>query len=519
MFMDFSSGKTKKLLELPFWVGHLQANPYKSNAFMYCWGTRGDAAQKLWHVTVEKDGKVNNKALYKERPNDWVTHEVFVGPNKVMNNELQTNMKSISRCIALCFAFTLFACNRINEKTLYLILKNPSDIELTNKPIRIEKKEIKIDWKENQWPLLVTGPDTLAYQLNDLDEDGEWDELFVMGDFAPKEKKKVSVLTVSEQPVFDIRTSIRFGKRDSAREPVTPRNEDSFVANEVPEALGYQPYQTDGPTWENDKVGFRHYFDGRNSKDIFGKKMAKISPETVGLNENGAVQDNYHVMEHWGRDILAVGNSVGIGGYGLLVNDSLLRLGITIDDTLNNIEKTHFKILEEGPVYSALKYQFQSWEVMDRNYSVDEKTSIWPGMYAYKNEVTFKRLQGDEVMAIGIPTLNTDKPLQKFNANDEFVILYTHDMQSYDKTWWLGMALILPKNEFIGTTEAPKEGNFSNSYIAKMSVTNETPISYYAVSGWELADAKFKEEEKFKDYIKQLADQLSVEVNYTITEE
>lgn len=80
----FSSGMTKKLLEVPFWVGHLQANPYKTNSFMYCWETRGDAAQRMWYVTVEKDGKVNNKALYKERPNDWVTHEVFVGPNKVL---------------------------------------------------------------------------------------------------------------------------------------------------------------------------------------------------------------------------------------------------------------------------------------------------------------------------------------------------------------------------------------------------------------------------------------------------
>ena len=82
--LDFSSGKTTKLLEVPFWVGHLQANPYKTNTFMYCWETRGDAPQRMWYVTVEKDGKVKNKALYKERANDWVTHEVFAGHNKVL---------------------------------------------------------------------------------------------------------------------------------------------------------------------------------------------------------------------------------------------------------------------------------------------------------------------------------------------------------------------------------------------------------------------------------------------------
>jgi hypothetical protein len=247
--------------------------------------------------------------------------------------------------------------------------------------------------------------------------------------------------------------------------------------------------------------------------------MAKISPETVGLDKAGAVVDNYHVMEPWGRDILAVGNSVGLGGYGLMVNDSLLRLGITVNDTLNNIERTHFKILEEGPVYSALKYQFHNWEAMDRNYTVDEISSIWPGMYAFKNEVTFKNLQGDEVMGIGLPNSNTDKPIQQLNSNGKFVILYTHDLQTYDKTWWLGMALILPKNAFIGTAQAPGEGNFSNSFIAKMKVANETPISYYAVAGWELSDVRFKDENEFKEYTMQLADQLGVEIKHEIIKE
>ena len=47
-----------------------------------------------------------------------------------------------------------------------------------------------------------------------------------------------------------------------------------------------------------------------------------MSPENVGINADGAVEDNYHVMADWGRDILAVGNSVGLGGYALIAGDS-----------------------------------------------------------------------------------------------------------------------------------------------------------------------------------------------------
>ena len=81
-----------------------------------------------------------------------------------------------------------------------------------------------------------------------------------------------------------------------------------------------------------------------------------MSPENVGINAQGAVEDNYHVMADWGRDILSVGNSVGIGGYGLMVGDKLLRLGVTVDDSVNNVEKTIFHIEVEGPVKSVFNF-------------------------------------------------------------------------------------------------------------------------------------------------------------------
>lgn len=118
---------------------------------------------------------------------------------------------------------------------------------------------------------------------------------------------------------------MRFGVRSSMEGKVQPATSDTFYAHELPGVMGYQPYQTDGPSWENDKVGFRHYLDERNSKDVFGKKVSCMSPDSVGINQEGVTEDNYHVMEEWGRDILAVGNSVGIGGIALMIWDSLNR--------------------------------------------------------------------------------------------------------------------------------------------------------------------------------------------------
>jgi len=60
----------------------------------------------------------------------------------------------------------------------------------------------------------------------------------------------------------------------SSATPVSPTTAATFYPNMLPAKTGYEPCQTDGPTWKKDKVGFRHYFDGRNSKDLFGKRGA-----------------------------------------------------------------------------------------------------------------------------------------------------------------------------------------------------------------------------------------------------
>lgn len=82
--IDFKSGKTIKLLEVPFRIGHLQANPYVTGELMYCWETGGDSPQRMWYLSIDKKGKVTNRPIYKERDNDWVTHEVFMGPDRIL---------------------------------------------------------------------------------------------------------------------------------------------------------------------------------------------------------------------------------------------------------------------------------------------------------------------------------------------------------------------------------------------------------------------------------------------------
>ncbi|MET3027050.1 DUF4861 family protein [Flavobacterium sp. UW10123] len=395
-----------------------------------------------------------------------------------------------------------------------IVLKNSTSLVLSQKAISIKKENLGNN--KGNFPILLFKTDTIPAQINDLNGDGKWDELFFTADFSSNEEKIIQLKWSDTDPKFTIKTSVRFGKREGKNLPVHPDTQEVLLADQVHKKLGYQKYQTDGPTWENDKVGFRHYLDGRNSKDVFGKKLPGITPENVGINSKGAVEDNYHVMYDWGRDIFPVGNSVGLGGYALLIDNKINRLGILGNDTINNVEKTTFKIVTEGPVNSVLSYHYQNWNASGNLYQVQETTSIWPSMYGYKNTVSINGIKGKETFLAAISNLNNKNPLQVIEAGD-WVCLIQHDYLTYERQWILGTAILVPASIYQGYIEAPKTGQLTDSYLAKLKVENNKEISYYAIAAWELsADKGFNDSAFFTNYVTNLAKQLSVKVKVEI---
>jgi hypothetical protein len=397
-----------------------------------------------------------------------------------------------------------------------IILTNNASVALHQKPIALKRARLGTLPKGTAYPLVLSAKgDTIPSQLDDLDGDKRWDELFFVASLPAKATQTFKLKWVSRPPVYPRQTSVRFGKRMRADEKVQPATSETVFARDMPKTMGFQRYQTDGPSWENDKVGFRHYLDGRNAKDVFGKKVSYMSPENVGINAAGAVEDNYHVMEPWGRDILAVGNSVGIGGVALMKGDSIYRLGVTVADTVNNVERTDFRIVTEGPVRSMLGIKYRNWKPAGSPYQVEETTSIWPGMYAYHNEVKVSGGQGGEQLLIGLVNINAVNPPKVVPLSKDWVALVSHEKHTYNKEWWLGLALILPADRYLGFTEAPKQGPLSATFLAKLSHPGR-PVHYYAVACWEGSDEGFRDPAYFQQYVERLGKQVSATVTVSV---
>jgi hypothetical protein len=419
------------------------------------------------------------------------------------------------RLIPVCLLVIMAACKNSSETSHTITVKNTSTEELKSKPVILQKKQVP--GSHTGFPLITTANgDTIASQLDDLDRDGNWDELFFVADFKPEEERQFrlswSDATIKTTP----KAHIRFGVRQTENSTVQPALSDTFYADQLPGVIGYQHYQTDGPTWENDKVGFRIYLDGRNSIDVYGKKVSYITSDSIGIGKDGHTENNYSEMKDWGMDILGVGNSVGIGGISLKVKDSLARLGVTEQDSLNNVDSTICNIISNGDTRSILEFDYRNWKPIDRNYHVKITTSIWPGMYAFQNTINLQDLQANDTLLIGLVNSNTTKPAEEINVNDKWVVLLTHDQQSINKTWFMGMALILPKEQYAGFFDAPKQGRLSNTFLAKMNAKNNQPLTYYAVAAWELSDPGFKDPVYFKNYVTNLTKQIDASLKITV---
>lgn len=81
--VDLKTGAYRTVIDVPFRMGHVQANPFVPGEIIYCQETGGDAPQRM-HV-VKADGS-GNRPLFPETPTDWVTHEVVVDADHVMFN-------------------------------------------------------------------------------------------------------------------------------------------------------------------------------------------------------------------------------------------------------------------------------------------------------------------------------------------------------------------------------------------------------------------------------------------------
>ncbi len=380
------------------------------------------------------------------------------------------------------------------ENKILLKFTNPLDTGRTGEVISIENRELTNiigEFPDDQLPLFISGPDTLKVQFIDQDNNKIPEEILIEIDLGPKEIKTINVEFISSDlyPVFPKKTNLRFAALSNPDAELMYASRVQTVDTEVTSKV----YQMEGPAWENDKVGFRNYFDLRNGMDIFGKRTSAMVLNKVGLG------DNYHELSDWGMDILKVGNSLGAGAIGVERNNKLYRIG---DNGKGSIDRIY-----EGPLRTEFKFDFPDWKMESENIYLNHYISISAGQYAYKSTVYSRGLAENDYIIAGIVNMLSDELFVE--KSDGHVILFTHSIQAEDEKM-LAMALIIPEKYFKGEKEAPKSGpGIIDTYYARMSLNGQKEAEFYFYALWESSDNRFADKQYVKNYLKAEAIKLN----------
>ncbi len=291
---------------------------------------------------------------------------------------------------------------------------------------------------------------------------------------------KENIEIVNESKVQ--KTNIRFALKKENYKETNTGTRLSTTKTEVTS----QHYQMEGPAWENENVAFRNYFDARNGMDIFGKRKSEMILDKVGIDEN------YHELQDWGMDILKVGNSLGAGGIAIQIKGKLFRVGARGTGA--------YELLEETPDKSSFVLTYDSCRMHGRDFRISHKIEIESGTHYYKSTVSVDGLRGDETFMIGIVD-HVEAPFMDV-VPEKYSIFGTHGPQALEGGN-LGMAMALPRAQFKNMTKASNyNGDIDHSHMIELKFV-DGKVEFLFFTGWEMQDARFKEQDYFMKLIKE----------------
>lgn len=371
-----------------------------------------------------------------------------------------------------------------------LTFENTTNLERSGEVITITREKLNevigAISKDSVAVVLLENNQPAIYQLEDINQDGIWDEYLVSLDLKANETKSLVVKKISkkEAPKFENNTNVRFGV-GKEKPNVTEVLELERIGD--PRDNKEQFFQMEGPAWENDKVGFRFYFDPRNGIDIFGKTTPKMVLDGVGLHSN------YHEIEDWGMDVLKVGTSLGAGAIAFKSDNQLYRV--------TGKEKTIFKVLNEGPLRATFEMKYPETTIGEQKLNVSHLISITKGEWGYKSKLMFSGASKTIRAVSGIVNL---KPNQEISEQmNDFFVLKSHGKQSENKDY-LGMAVVVNKSDYLQSYTLDKESkDITDSYLVEMTIENNQPLEFHFLTGWEQSNKSFATAEGFNAMINE----------------
>lgn len=306
--------------------------------------------------------------------------------------------------------------------------------------------------------VVMDGKLEIPSQLDDLDGDLKADELAFVIDM-PAHTDKELTLTLSsakptrEYPARVFAQMLARGNKSNRHAPVQSIT--------VPGTTNfYNMVYGHGPMFESELVGYRVYFNEKQTIDPYGKFHKGLE-----LKESQFYPNDEQLARGFGDDVLLVGNSCGIGALKGWDGQKATHIAPVAFRTE--------RILTSGPIRAIAEVEAKGWKYQGKELSMTHRYILYAGHRDLRIETTFAEPLEDETFCTGVQNIMGNETVS-FSDHKGLVGSWgrhwpVNDTVKYAKET-IGIATYIPqkfvrkevkdKDNFLYTVSAPGSNHF-----------------------------------------------------------
>ena len=410
-------------------------------------------------------------------------------------------MKRINLILmALAISLALSAA----EKTFTVKVTNPASKEKKAVPVVISLNE------EVASALVKQGDKEIPCQLDDLNDDGIYDELAFLTDMKKKEKQTftVTLSTEGEPRTYNNQTYGYLGIRD--RSAKNQKHQQIKSVTFPKETNPYNYIYPHGAVMENDMVGFRVYCDHRQSLDYYGHRQHKMD-----VKETGFYTTDEQRAAGFGEDVLYTGSTYGCGAlHGWDGKKAVM---------FENVRNRTQTVVCEGPVRCILDITNKAWRPYQGCKPMDITTRyiLYYGHRDVEVQVRFSRNVPDVPLSSGIVDIieGSEEYSDKAGLRGDWGRACAgNNPQVYD-TITVGLGIYVPKQYYKADSHFTdgKERLPNQAYVQVMG-TQTDKLNYWFTATCDIETFGFEGKEAWFDYLKEWKKDLEKPAQISIEE-
>lgn len=235
----------------------------------------------------------------------------------------------------------------------------------------------------------------IAYQLDDLNDDGVADELCMLVDLKPSETRNYTVTLSTSPKNEDTEAGTHAYLKLNDKNKKYPEITAISYPGDVDNRQMYNSIYGHGAVLEGLYNAIRVYMDNRQSVDLYAKNKPQLELETTGFYTTAK-----QLEEGYGRDILWAGTSVAMGSFRGWQNDK----PVTIDTVTTRGQR----VLADGPLRSIIEVVDKGWVYDGQPLDMIQHYTVYKGHRDYDVEVKLKGAKPGMRFATGVQKIMND---------------------------------------------------------------------------------------------------------------